>query len=100
MLPTRITLAGCSTISVTGRSRLASASVSTATPSGPTTTTRGCSSSGWLVWSGFVWSLIALVCRDRLPPLRAGAGLAPILCPAHCLFREPTHRLTIYRTPI
>ena len=39
MLPTRMTLAGCSTISVTGRSPpTSSASVSTATPSGPTTT--------------------------------------------------------------
>jgi hypothetical protein len=46
MFPTRMTLAGCSIISVTGRSRLCSWSVSTATPSGPTTTTRGCSSAG------------------------------------------------------
>ena len=46
MLPIRMTLAGCSTISVTGRSRLAFSSGSlpdVAMPSGPRTRTCGCS---------------------------------------------------------
>src|SRR5712691_1205720 len=71
MLPTRMTLAGCSTISVTGRSPDASAaSLSIATPSGPTTTTLP-SDSG----PGSVCSFIPLVCRWRCRSASPGGGV-------------------------
>ena len=67
MLPIRITLAGCSTISITGRSPCSPSPPSMAMPSGPTTTML----LGSACW--FACSLIVLVCP--LPDSgRAGGG--------------------------
>ncbi len=70
MLPIRITLAGCSTISVTGRSAPSWTSASTAAPSGPTKTTLPCCSR-----SEFVWSLMSLVCPSIWPRRIPGVGI-------------------------
>src|SRR5215468_3467942 len=81
MLPILITLAGCSTISITGRSPPCSPPLpSTATPSGPTMTTLPSVSGPW-----FVWSLMVLVCPlldggrigGRAAPSDADGGGAP-----------------------
>jgi len=69
MLPIRMTLAGCSTISVTGRSPpSALSSPAMAMPSGPTTRIWG----SWVPW--FIPSLIPLVCPIAPAADAYGAG--------------------------
>src|SRR5450755_2760453 len=77
MLPIRMTLAGCSTISITGRSELPGCSASssgeapsTGRPFGPTTTTLG-----RFPKSAFIPSLIFLVYRTDLPSRATGPML-------------------------